>query len=162
MSNTFNMKSSSEVLVSNKNLPITLTIYPYLLSFSKQINGMLKSCYYQIHDFAHIRCFLPKSVAITVANALVSSHLNYCKSLLKGYYDYDLRRLKDIKNVLFRSHTRFKVFTHNSPPYRIALALCVSLLTSSGVPSFQMSPNWSSALFSLRSNSHLLYCKHKT
>ena len=51
------------------------------LSCSKQINGIRKSCYYQMRDFAHIRHFLPKSVAITVANPLVSSCLDYCPAI---------------------------------------------------------------------------------
>ena len=85
--------------------------------FSVQINGICKSCYYETRDFACIRHFLPKSVAIKVANALVSSRLNYCNSLLmiKGCYDYDLRRLQDIQNSWCCIVTRTSRFSHITP-----------------------------------------------
>ena len=90
------------------------------LSFSKQINGIRKSCYYQIRDIAHIRCFLPKSVAITVENALV-----YCNSLLNGCYDSDLCKLQGIQNSLRRIVTCTTRFSHITP-HPIELAPCVS------------------------------------
>ena len=84
-------------------------------SFSKQINGIHKSCFYQMHDFAHIHYFLPKSVAIAVANALVSSCIEYCNSLLKGCYDYGLRRLQGIQNSLCCIVTLTTRFSHITP-----------------------------------------------
>ena len=51
--------------------------------------------------------FLPKSVAITLANALVSSRLNYCNSLLRDIKDQDLRRRQGIQTpyaLLFQEH----------------------------------------------------------
>ena len=54
------------------------------LLFTKQINPIRKSCYFQMRDFVRIRRFLTKSVSITVANARVSSCIDYCNSLLKG------------------------------------------------------------------------------
>ena len=72
------------------------------LLFSKQINSIRKSSYFQMCDFVHIRRFLTKSVAITVANALVSSRIDYCNSLLNVCYDYDLCRLQGIQNFLSR------------------------------------------------------------
>ena len=85
------------------------------LSFSKQIGAIRKSCYYHMRDFARIRRFLPKSVSITVANALVSSRVDYCNSLLKGCYDYDLRRLQGIQNSLCRIITRTSRFSSITP-----------------------------------------------
>ena len=71
-------------------------------SFSDQVSSIRKSCYYHIRDFARIRRHLPKSVSISVANALVSSRLDYCNSLLESISVYDLRRLQNIQNSLCR------------------------------------------------------------
>ena len=48
------------------------------LLFTKQINSIRKSCFFQMRDFVRICWFLTKSVAITVANALVSSRIDSC------------------------------------------------------------------------------------
>ena len=68
-----------------------------------------------MRDFAHIRRSLPRSVDTTIANALVNSRLDYCNSLLKGCYDYNLRRLQGIHNSLYRIVTRTSRFWHITP-----------------------------------------------
>ena len=70
--------------------------------FSDQVNALRRSCYYHIRDFARIRRHLPKHVAISVANALVSSRLDYCNSILESISAHDMRRLQNIQNSLCR------------------------------------------------------------
>ena len=82
------------------------------LFFSKQINSIRKSCYLQIGDFVRIRWLLTKSVAITVANALVSSRIDYCNLLLKGCYDYHLHRQQVSQNSLCHIATRTSRLSH--------------------------------------------------
>ena len=53
-------------------------------SFQSHISQIRQQCSYHSSDLTWIRRFLSKSVAITLANALVSSRLDYCNSLLYG------------------------------------------------------------------------------
>ena len=71
-------------------------------SFPDQVSSVRKSCFYHIRDFARIRRPLPESVSISVANAFVSSHFDYCNSLLESISNYDLRWLQNIQNSLCR------------------------------------------------------------
>ena len=65
-----------------------------------------KQCSNHIRDLARTRRYLSKSVTITLANALVSSLLDYCNSLLYGITSLELQRLQDIQNTLCRIITR--------------------------------------------------------
>ena len=51
------------------------------LSFTNQVNSVIKSCYANLHDYHHIRCNLSFDVSIMVANALASSNLDYYNAL---------------------------------------------------------------------------------
>ena len=53
-------------------------------TFSDQVNSIRKSCFYYIRHFARVRRHLSKPTAIELANALVSSRLDYCNSLLSS------------------------------------------------------------------------------
>ena len=46
--------------------------------------------------------YLPKTVAILVSNALVSSRLDYCNSLYRGLSENKLRRLQCLQNMIGR------------------------------------------------------------
>ena len=50
-------------------------------SFSKHVKNVCKSCFVQFCDFRLVRQFLTHNVFVLVANALVSSQLDYCNSL---------------------------------------------------------------------------------
>ena len=54
------------------------------MSCSDQINSVSKSCHFHIRDIRQIRHLLPLSAATALANSLVSSKLDYCKSLYSG------------------------------------------------------------------------------
>ncbi len=53
-------------------------IFDAAFSFSAQVSSIRSSCYYHIHDVAQIHRYLNRSTAIYVANALVSSCIDYC------------------------------------------------------------------------------------
>ena len=57
-------------------------------------------CFYYIRDFARIWCHLRKSTAITLANALITSRLDYCNSLLFSISVKDLNRLQSIQDTI--------------------------------------------------------------
>jgi hypothetical protein len=85
------------------------------LSFSKQINSVCKSCHYHIRDLRRIRHLLSPSVAITLANSLVSSKLDYCNSLYFGISTKNLSKLQRIQNSLARAITFTSKRQHISP-----------------------------------------------
>ena len=67
-------------------------------SLSKHVQNVLKSCFVKLCDFRHVRRFLTHDVSVLVANALVSSRLDYCNSLFKSLSKFNLRKLQCIQN----------------------------------------------------------------
>ena len=64
-----------------------------------------------IRNFASISPNLCKSTAITLANALVTSKLDYCNSLLSSISVKDLNRLQGIQNTICRINCRLPHFS---------------------------------------------------
>ena len=52
-------------------------------SFSEHIKRTSKACFLQMRDLCRIRKYLTSEVAVLAANALFSSHLDYCNSLFR-------------------------------------------------------------------------------
>ena len=71
-------------------------------NFKRQISQTCKICFYHIRDFRHIRKYLSPEAAKSVACALVTSHLDYCNSLLYNLPDRDIERLQRVQNCLAR------------------------------------------------------------
>ncbi len=84
-------------------------------SFSKQVSNITKSCFVQLRDLRRIRNQMSLSVATTLANALVSSRLDYCNSLLNSLKQREFNRLKAIQNSLCRIVTKTSKFSHITP-----------------------------------------------
>lgn len=82
-----------------KNLGV---IFDSTLSMSKHVSQICKSCFYHIRDFRRIRRFMSKSVSVSLANALVTSRIDYCNSLLYGIAAKQSRRLQLVQNTLCR------------------------------------------------------------
>ena len=70
------------------------------LNFQRQINNTVKSCNYYICDIARIRKHLSLHATIALANALVSSRLDYCNSLLHSANVTYLDKLQRVQNSL--------------------------------------------------------------
>ena len=62
--------------------------------FSELVKRNLQSV--QMHDLHRIRQYLTPEVAVLAANALVSSHLDYCNSLFRGLSCFNLHKLQSI------------------------------------------------------------------
>jgi hypothetical protein len=73
----------------------------HIFSLSNQASLIVTSCYYHLCDLSKILKHLSKSVAITMANALISSRLDGVNSIRFGLTDKDLRRLQTIQNILY-------------------------------------------------------------
>ena len=97
---------------SAKNLGV---IFDSDFSFSKHVSAVCSSCFYHIRDFGRIRKHLSRSTATVLANALVSSRLDYCNSLLHGVSSGNIKRLQTIQNILCRIVTRCGKFSHITP-----------------------------------------------
>ena len=71
-------------------------------SLSKHVQNVCKSCFVKLRDFRHVRRFLTHDVSVLVANALVSSRLDYCNSLFRSLSKFNLRKLHCIQNSAAR------------------------------------------------------------
>ena len=70
-----------------------------------------KSCFIQLRDFRNIRQFLTYDAAVSVANAFVTSWLDYCNSLFRSLSKFNLHRLQYIQNSAARIVTNSSKFT---------------------------------------------------
>ena len=100
-------------------------------TFKRQISQTCKICFYHIPDFRRIRKYLSPEAAKSVACALVTSHLDYCNSLLYNLPDRDIKRLQRVQNCLARPVCKASPFSRSKPllnflpvKYRICFKLC--------------------------------------
>ena len=82
-----------------RNLGVELDSH---LTFDNHISNICRSSYFQIRQLRQIRSSITQSAAIQLANALVSSKLDYCNSLLYHLPEASLYRLQRIQNSLAR------------------------------------------------------------
>ena len=69
-------------------------------------------------DFRNIRQFLTQDAAVSVANAFVSSRLDYCNSLFRSLSKASLHRLQSIQNCAARIVTNSCRYTRITPVLR--------------------------------------------
>ena len=69
-------------------------------SFHKHVSDICKSCFYHIRDLRRIRRHIHLSTARTISNALISSRLDYCNSLLNNIAKQDLSKRQRVQNCL--------------------------------------------------------------
>ncbi len=101
----YNMVSPTDKV---RNLGV---IFDKDFSFHNQVMSIRKSCFYHIRDFARIRRYLSKSASITLANALVSSRLDYSNSMLNSISLKDLKLLQGVQNSLCRVVCRLSKYS---------------------------------------------------
>ena len=68
-----------------------------------------------MRDLRQIRQYLTHDAALTAANALVGSRLDYCNSLFRGLFVANLRKLQCIQNSLARIVCRTTCLSHTTP-----------------------------------------------
>ena len=71
-------------------------------SFADHVRIICKTCFIHMHDLRPVRQYLTDEAAILEANALVSSHLDYCNSLFRSLFSLNMRKLQCIQNTLAR------------------------------------------------------------
>ena len=60
--------------------------------------NVCKGCFSQLRDFRNIKQFLTQDAAVSVANAFLSSPLDFCNSLFSSLSKVNLHRLQSIQN----------------------------------------------------------------
>ena len=98
--------------VKLKSLGVTLD---QSLSFNQHVQNIVKASNFHIRALRHIRPFLDKSVANTVACSIVSSRLDYCNSVLYGTSATNIRKLQHVQNHLARVVSGAKRRDHITP-----------------------------------------------
>ena len=68
-----------------------------------------------MRDLRQIQQYLTRDAALTAANALVGSRLDYCNFLFKGLYVANLCKLQCIQNSLARIVCRTTCLSHTTP-----------------------------------------------
>ena len=76
---------------------------------------VIKSTRVHARDLYRIRPLLDLNTSVLLANALVSSRLDYCNSLFLSLTDFELRRLQLVQNSLCRVVTRSSKYSHITP-----------------------------------------------
>ena len=84
-------------------------------SFHKHVSNIYKSCFYHIRDLRRIRRHIPLSTAKTISNAIISSRLDYCNSLLNSIAKQDLSKRQRVQNCLARVVLRATRFSPSLP-----------------------------------------------
>ena len=85
------------------------------LNFQKHISKTCRACFYNIRDLRRIRKSLSLDLAKQIAEALVSSKLDYCISLFHNMPEKDIARLQCVQNRLARVVTKAPRFSHSVP-----------------------------------------------
>ena len=82
----FNSKNINVPVSINLNLNTILpskcaknpgVIFQSDMSMDKLISSVIKTCFYQLREFRHIRSFIPKSAAIIFTNEFIHSRIDY-------------------------------------------------------------------------------------
>ena len=107
-----------QVSTSARNLGF---IFDSDMSLTSHVNLVCKSSHFHIRDIRRIQNLIPPSVAITLANSLVSSRLDYCNSLYSGMSKQN-KTPACTKFSCSGHHTNFKVSAHHSSSQRSSLA----------------------------------------
>ncbi len=97
---------------SARNLGV---VFDCNLSFDKHINAVCRAAHYHIRDIRRIKPLIPSTALIPLANALVSSRLDYCNSLYSGISKSNINRLQRIQNSLARVISGTAKYDHITP-----------------------------------------------
>ena len=84
-------------------------------NFSNHVSQVIKSTRVHARDLYRIRPLLDLNTSVLLANALVSSRLDYYNSLFLSLTDFELRRLQRVQNSLCRVVTRSSKFSYITP-----------------------------------------------
>ena len=87
--------------------------------FTSHVNSVIKSCFISIRDLHHTRRFFSADTSVVIANALISSYLDYCNSLFAVCHPVMLAGSNMFKMLL---HSLSPVHSHQIQPWDTSLA----------------------------------------
>jgi len=93
---------SNSTISASANVRNLGVVFDSNLSLSNQISSVCKSCRFAISQLRRVRQSLDLSTSIVLANALVTSRLDFCNSLYAGLPDSSIHRLQLVQNSLAR------------------------------------------------------------
>ena len=94
--------AGSQIAYSVKLKSLGVTLDSGSCRFDQHVNNIVKACNFNIRALRHIRPMLDQTVANTVACSIVSTRLDYCKSLLLGTSAKNIDKLQRVQNTLAR------------------------------------------------------------
>ena len=89
-------------------------IYQHL-TMDKQVTAVCKACNFHLYRLSSIRRYITTDAARSVVQALVTSRLDYCNSLLANLTNTQMKRLKSIQHKAARLVTRTPLREHITP-----------------------------------------------
>jgi hypothetical protein len=75
-----------------------------VLNMEDHVTSVCRSCYFHLQNIRAIRQYLDSDTAAQIIHWFITSHLDYCNSLLYGLPDYLVYRLKKVQNTAVRIH----------------------------------------------------------
>ena len=85
------------------------------LTMDKQVTAVCKACNFHLYRLSSIRRYITTDAARSVVQALITSRLDYCNSLLANLTNTQMKRLKSIQHKAARLVTRTPLREHITP-----------------------------------------------
>jgi len=85
------------------------------MNMSANTSEIIRCRYFHIHRIGQINKFLPRQMGRGCSNALVTSRLEYCNSLLYGTVDKNFARLQHLQNTAARLIMRVPNYSNITP-----------------------------------------------
>ncbi len=90
-------------------------LFDFSLKFDKQINSVVRSCFFHLRRLAKVKTLLSTQTFEKVIHAFVTSRLDYCNSLYYGINQSSMERLQMVQNAAARRLTGTRKFQHITP-----------------------------------------------
>ena len=127
---------------------------------NKHVSKVCSKAFGALFKINKIRKFLTEETTETLIHAFVSSHLDYCNSLLYGIPQYQMNRLRRVLNAAARVTCRLPRFAHVTTalfrlhwlPIKYRILFKITLLTFKVFK--RMAPSYLSDLLVVQTKSH--------
>ena len=91
------------------------------LTMKNHVDGVARSCFYQLRQLRSIRRSVPTDALHTLVNAFTSSRIDYCNAVLYGVTDAVIQRLQAVLHAAARLITGVQRNDHITPTLRDTL-----------------------------------------